>query len=172
MHVVMLGAGNPPTTFISRQIDALRAVGARVTTYLTTLSRWRLRLALKTSQQALLPAAAQTLLESADVLHFQWPTDILSYRRIAQLMHHPTVVSLRGRLINLVPYMPGREAYRRQLERYLGDCHGYHAVSKAIIHEAVGFGINQRRAIVIYTLLMWSSSLHLLRRLQMSYRFK
>lgn len=152
LHIVMFGAGNPPATFISRQIDALHEAGVEVTIYpYTQQPHWRSKLLFKTGLPALLPAADRASLRSADVLHFQWLTDYLNFRQIAQRMRRPTVVSLRGRQINVVPHMPGRETYRHKLKRYLRDCHGYHGVSQATIYKAVEFGINPSRALAIYT---------------------
>lgn len=153
-RVVMIGCGGGSRsgvpTFIARQMKALRALGVAVHDLEESggLSRWRKMLVARLGVYGL-PWSYWRLAMRADLLHFQWPSHLLRYGDLARRCRKPYVVSLRGRQINVVPYMPGQETYAAEIRRALPHCHGYHCVSRALLENAQEFGLVPERAEVI-----------------------
>ena len=150
IRVLMIGAGNPPATFIQRQMRVLESQGVEVSVLPEFTSHRFLSVKLLGAGLSFhLPRPMRQAVSSADVLHFQWPGHLVAYGHLARCFHKPTVLSLRGRQINIVPYMPGQSGYVRQLRKWLPRCHGYHGVSEAILKEAEPFGLVRERAKVV-----------------------
>ncbi|MBN2117173.1 MAG: glycosyltransferase family 4 protein [Anaerolineales bacterium] len=152
MRVLMIGAGSPPPTFIQRQVDGLRDIGVEID-FLPPIRRYlgiRQRL-LQHGFVFQLPRDVSVRVEQADLLHFQWPGHWLIYRNLARKYHKKSVLSLRGRQINVQPYLPGYEEYARDLTLHLPECDAYHCVSYEMLRQAEAFGMPPARARVIYT---------------------
>lgn len=152
MNVLMVGAGNPPSTFIQRQIRGLEERGIRVTllpdltgrTYLkNTLSRLGLTVHFDTEFRA--------FFRTADVVHFQWPGHLINYYSLARQAQNAVVLSLRGRQINILPRVPGQEQYVHRLRRFLPRCDAYHCVSADILTDGVELGADPDRAWIVRT---------------------
>lgn len=150
MHVLMIGVGFPPPTFIQRQIAALERLGIRVSVLPEMGSRRYLRAwLLRRGWMFPLSSEVRQQIRAADLIHYQWPGHLLTYGVIARKTGKPAVLSLRGRQINILPHLPGMESYAAALKRVLPTCAAYHCVSRAILQEAVAFGLEPERAWVI-----------------------
>lgn len=152
MKVMMIGAGNPAPTFIQRQVEALHHLNIEVTFLPDFASHAYLNTFLcKHGITVFLDRKTAALIRQADILHYQWPGHWLAFHTLAQKFHKKSVLSLRGRQINILPYLPGKENYVRELHRWLPRCDAFHCVSRDILSQAVGFGAAAERARVIYT---------------------
>lgn len=150
MKVLMIGAGAKPSSFIERQIRFLKDEGVGVSVFPEHTSHQFLRTNLcKVGFTFHLPGAARASIAEADLFHYQWPGHLIAYGCFATRFKKPMVISLRGRQINIVPFMPGQNAYVRKLQEWLPRCHSYHCVSEAILKEAEPFGLVPSRAKVI-----------------------
>lgn len=149
-HVLMIGAGDPPSTFIQRQMRTLEQLGIEVSALPEFTARRFLNLSLLEAGYTFhLPRSMRNAITRADLLHYQWPGHLIACGCLARRFKKPIVLSLRGRQINIVPFMPGQDGYVRQLKKWLPRCHGYHGVSEAILNDAEPFGLVRRRAKVI-----------------------
>jgi colanic acid/amylovoran biosynthesis glycosyltransferase len=150
LRILMIGAGNPPSTFIQRQIQSLKQHGVEVSVLPEFKSHRFLNLKLCQAGFTIhLTQSMRIAIAAADLLHYQWPGHLIAYGCLARRYKKPVVLSLRGRQINIVPYMPGESRYVRQLKTWLPRCHGYHGVSEAILDEAEPFGLVRSRAKVV-----------------------
>jgi colanic acid/amylovoran biosynthesis glycosyltransferase len=150
MNILMIGCGNPPSTFISRQIQGLNQIGIEVN-LLPDLGQHQYLSAqlLNAGFTFQLSREIKDSVRQADLLHFQWPGHWLAFYQLARRFGKPSVVSLRGRQINILPYIPGNENYAKKLQHLLPKCDAYHCVSQAILEEAKLFGLQEERAYVI-----------------------
>lgn len=148
MRVLIPDAGDPPPSFIRNLIGLLEAHGV-VVDLSAPPSQGRLMAILR--QRRLLPesAAFRTAVEAADIVHFQWPPSYLAYGSLVRSCGKPVVLSLRGRLTNIVPHLPGREAYRSSLQEQLPKCDAFHCVSADVRDRAIPLGLVPERAHVI-----------------------
>jgi colanic acid/amylovoran biosynthesis glycosyltransferase len=151
VHVLMIGAGNPPPTFIQRQVEALKQAGISVTFFPgLQRSRWQSYLA-QVGIDSRLPEHLENLVKQADILHFQWLTDWLNHYALAEKYRKMALLSLRGRQVNILPYLPDHQEYRKRIRRLLPRCDAFHAVSRNILEEAQQWGVTAGRSRVIYT---------------------
>jgi colanic acid/amylovoran biosynthesis glycosyltransferase len=144
----------PMETFIERQIAVLRANSIEIAHLPIIRSRhviqerlrewWRARCPL-----VLLRRKLREAFGTADLLHFQWPAHLIQWFPLARRFGKPIILSLRGRQINIVPHMPGEEAYTCRLRRILPLCDAYHCVSADIRRAGEEFGLVPSRAWVI-----------------------
>lgn len=150
MRILMIGAGCPPSTFIQRQMRVLEQQGIEISTLPEFTAHRFLNLKLcKAGFTFHLPQPMRNAISQADLLHYQWPGHLIAYGCLARRFKKPMVLSLRGRQINIVPFMPGQNGYVRQLRKWLPACHGYHGVSDAILNDGEPFGLVRQRAKVI-----------------------
>lgn len=146
----MVGTGDPPSSFIVRQIQGLEALGVRVERL--PEPRHRKELVARLVQRGYVFPLSRTGLESArkaDIIHYQWPGHLYRYGAVAKKLGKPVVLSLRGRQINIRPYLPGSEGYVRRLRESLARADAFHCVSRAIMEEARGFGVDPERSRII-----------------------
>ncbi len=150
MKVLMIGAGNPPPTFIQRQIHGLSERRVEVVhPVFPTKHRYLAARMCRYGFPFLLPRSTLSLARSADIIHFQWPGHWLTYHALAQQFKKPSVLSLRGRQINITPHLPAQAKYARDLKRWLPKCNAYHCVSHDILRNAEALGLDPSRAWVI-----------------------
>lgn len=143
----MIGAGNPPSTFIQRQIDILGRRQVKVVLFPEFSKHKYLNCLLcKKGITAHLSHDMTEAVKNADIIHFQWPTHLITFGSIARKFRKPVVLSLRGRQINILPYMPYQEKYVHDLKRVLPLCDAYHCVSEDIMEEAANFGLRKEHA--------------------------
>lgn len=83
-----------------------------------------------------------------DVLYFPWNSAAVDAAGLFEV-GVPTVVSCRGRQINVAPWDPARAPLREGLGRTLGAATAVHCVSEAIRVEAVRWGLGQDGGVVI-----------------------
>jgi colanic acid/amylovoran biosynthesis glycosyltransferase len=149
VNVLMVGAGDPGSTFIQRQMEGLRAQGVDVSV-LPGYRPSRLQAALyRRGFPRGVPAEWKPQLESADIIHYQWPGHWLAYRHLSARYRKPAVLSFRGRQISILPLLPGNGKYVGSLRRLLDLCSAYHCVSEAIRQDAIQLGAVAERAVVI-----------------------
>ncbi|MBX2990060.1 MAG: glycosyltransferase family 4 protein [Bacteroidetes bacterium] len=83
-----------------------------------------------------------------DVIYFPWNSAAVEYLPLFDL-GHATVVSCRGAQINIAPHNPERASIRQGLEETFRKAAAIHCVSEAIMHEAMKYGLDARKAHVI-----------------------
>lgn len=146
MRVFIPDAGDPPPSFVRNliellwseiEVDATPPVHRPLRSKLAARSLWPVDRHFASS------------VEQADLVHFQWPPTMIRYRSMVAAAGKPVVLSLRGRLTNIVPHLPGNEAYRDALLRELPRCTGYHCVSTDVQERAVPLGLRRERSHVI-----------------------
>jgi colanic acid/amylovoran biosynthesis glycosyltransferase len=83
-----------------------------------------------------------------DIIHIQWATHIAVFRDIIKRGDIKFVVSFRGRMINISPFVDDEVAalYRELFP----DIDGFHAVSESILKNACLFGADERKAKIVY----------------------
>ena len=150
LRVLMVGLSNPPPTFIERQMSALESLGVQVLQFPEFNRHKYLSHALVDRGIFVhLSPGMRELFRDADLIHFQWPGHLMRYYPLAKQANKPILVSLRGRQINIVPYLPANAAYVKRLRRTLPLCDAYHCVSANIMSQAQDFGLQPERAYVI-----------------------
>ncbi|MFC1878381.1 glycosyltransferase family 4 protein [Chloroflexota bacterium] len=148
----MIGAGNPPPTFIARQINSLQALGVEIKHFPKFIKHtYTFTRLCQLGFSFHLPRQTKNLIRQADILHFQWPGHLINFGSLAKRYKKKIVLSLRGRQINILPYLPGQEKYVKNIKRILPQCDAYHCVSAEILTRARNFGVVSERAQVIYT---------------------
>ena len=146
----MFGAGDPPSTFIERQTRSLKEAGVKVSFFVGNKKhRFLSSLLVRIGFTFLLPSQSRQALHQVDVYHYQWVGHWLAYHRLSKKFHKPSVLSLRGRQVNVLPFLPGQEGYRRRLHRLLPQCDAYHCISQAILEQGKSFGLKAESASVI-----------------------
>lgn len=151
MQILMVGAGDPPPTFIQRQIRNLRNSGVKVTLLQSAKKSVLQRMLYRAGMPISFPKKVKDMFMAADIIHYQWPSHLIKYISLAKKFKKPVVISLRGRQITVLPHVPGNERYVEQLKKTLPLCDAYHCVSEDIMNEATKYGLDPRRARVIHT---------------------
>lgn len=149
MRILIVGAGDPPPTFVARQIAALEREGIDIVTFSGFRNRSLALRLCKRGYTLQIPDSLRKLISAADVIHYQWVGHYLHYRALADNFGKPAVLSLRGRQINVLPHLPDSASYVEALNKNLPDCTAYHCVSAAIMEEAGKYGVRRDHAWVI-----------------------
>lgn len=86
-----------------------------------------------------------------DVIHFQWATHLVDFRKLLLAGEFKCVVSLRGMHINVSPILDAKLAssYRKMFPLVAG----FHAVSNHIATEAEKYNVDFSRTAIIYSML-------------------
>jgi colanic acid/amylovoran biosynthesis glycosyltransferase len=84
-----------------------------------------------------------------DVIYFPWNSAAIEHLPLFEL-GMPVVISCRGSQIYVAPHNPEREPFHRGLRESFARAAVVHGVSKAIVQEAVQYGLDPARARVIY----------------------
>jgi glycosyltransferase involved in cell wall biosynthesis len=84
-----------------------------------------------------------------EILHIQWAVHLEFFEELFEISRIRIIVSLRGAHINYSPQINPRIA--EMYLRLFPKCFRFHAVSKAIIFNAVKFGAQAEKVRVIYT---------------------
>jgi colanic acid/amylovoran biosynthesis glycosyltransferase len=95
--------------------------------------------------QRLLPFAGRRW----DVIYFPWNSAAIEYLPLMDL-GMPAVVSCRGSQINIAPHNPERRVFRQGLQETFARVSGVHCVSKAILQEAIQYGLDPTKARIIH----------------------
>jgi glycosyltransferase involved in cell wall biosynthesis len=150
MKVLVVGAGEPPPTFIARLIATLRGHGVTVEV-LEEPVRWRnqFRELARRGIVHLLPRAIREAARSADVIHYQWPRHYEIWGVLARHYRKPALLSLRGRQVTIRPHMPDGASILAMLRHAFDHVAGVHGVSQDIIEQAASLGLRARRSWVI-----------------------
>jgi len=83
-----------------------------------------------------------------DIIHIQWSTHIAVFRDIIKKGNIKFIVSFRGRMINISPFVDKKiAALYREL---FPEIEGFHAVSNSILENAGLFGADKGKAKVVY----------------------
>ncbi|MDP3312588.1 glycosyltransferase family 4 protein [Lutibacter sp.] len=85
----------------------------------------------------------------ADIVHIQWASHIILFEEILEEHLFKTVISLRGRLLNVSPYIDAdlKELYIRNFPKV----DAIHAVSKDILSNLSKLGIDAKKSRIIYS---------------------
>lgn len=86
-----------------------------------------------------------------DIVHIQWAAHIKKYSRLLITKQFKTIVSLRGRHINVSPRVD--QSIRDSYLSLFPQVDAFHAVSEAIAREAGRYGAQDNRITVIYSML-------------------
>lgn len=86
-----------------------------------------------------------------NLLHFEWPSSAIDHEWAFEFYNCPTVVSNRGRQINIWPHLPGKNEYNRALKRILEKTSLLHCVCNDILKSAVACGLAPEKGVIIYT---------------------
>ncbi len=89
------------------------------------------------------------ILVNADIIHIQWVSHIILFEEILESKLFKIVVSFRGRLVNVSPYVD--EKYKKSYQKELPKVDGIHAVSKNIAFNLQKLGITEPHSKVIYS---------------------
>ena len=83
-----------------------------------------------------------------DIIHIQWSTHVELFRELIQRGDFKFVVSFRGRMVNISPFVDEEVAklYRDMFPKV----DGFHAVSNSILKNASMFGAVKEKARVVY----------------------
>lgn len=90
-----------------------------------------------------LPFAGRTW----DVIYFPWNATAISYMPLMD--HTPSIISCRGTQINVAPHNPERASLREGLPLSFAKAAAVHCVSDAIRVEAMQYGLDPAKAMVI-----------------------
>jgi colanic acid/amylovoran biosynthesis glycosyltransferase len=88
---------------------------------------------------------------SPQIIHFEWNDSAIDYEWLPNLLNSRAVVSCRGRQVNIVPYLPGCEAYAAQLAQSFRRVQAVHCVSQQILEQACQVGLEREKGVVVYT---------------------
>jgi colanic acid/amylovoran biosynthesis glycosyltransferase len=88
-------------------------------------------------------------LEKPDVVHFEWNSVAIACLPLFEVWECPIVISCRGRQINVQPHVPGSESFLADLALTFRKAAAVHCVSEAIRNEAIQYGLDPGKAIVI-----------------------
>ena len=85
-----------------------------------------------------------------DLVYFPWVLGAERYLDWFVSKNIPIVVSLRGSMINIDPYIPGKsDQVRKTLQTVFQKVSSIHCVSQDILDEAVRFGLDPAKACII-----------------------
>jgi colanic acid/amylovoran biosynthesis glycosyltransferase len=154
MKILMIGVGENPSTFIKRHIDVLKTIGVSIKLFPEEFPEFKKhkRIFGLLCEKGILSLVPRSIIEAAissDVVHYQWPGHLIRYYSLARKAKKPTVLSLRGRQITVMPHMPGQGKYVAKLRWLLPQCDAYHCVSKTIMKDAECYGLAAHRAWII-----------------------
>lgn len=82
-----------------------------------------------------------------DVIYFPWNAGAIAYRPLFDVA--PVVISCRGAQVNIAPHNPQRAEIRDGLRETFTRAAAVHCVSDAIRDEAVQYGLDPTKAVVI-----------------------
>lgn len=88
---------------------------------------------------------------SPRIVHFEWNSAAIIYKWLPGLLGCHSVVSCRGRQINIVPFLPGKEDYLYKLKQSFQIVDAVHCVSQHILEQACQLGLDRAKGHVIYT---------------------
>lgn len=83
-----------------------------------------------------------------DILYFPWNSAAIQYLPLFALAHH-VILSCRGSQVNVAPHNPKRSALAEGLRETFERADIVHCVSDDIKREAIGYGLDPDRAVVI-----------------------
>jgi colanic acid/amylovoran biosynthesis glycosyltransferase len=154
MHVLMIGAGSNPPTFIERLLDVLKQNEVNVSLFPQDFPKFRLNgylnaMLCRNGFVFHLPRSVSQAIEKVDLIHYQWPGHFLKYHTLAKKFGKPCVLSLRGRQITIVPHLPGQNGYVTKLKNFLPLCNVFHCVSENVLKEAQKYGVKPHNAWII-----------------------
>jgi colanic acid/amylovoran biosynthesis glycosyltransferase len=86
-----------------------------------------------------------------DIIHFEWNSTAVDHKWMFDYFDCPTVISCRGRQVNIWPHMPGKEKFAQGLKHTFTRASAVHCVSKSILQECVEVGLDPQKGNVIYT---------------------
>jgi colanic acid/amylovoran biosynthesis glycosyltransferase len=86
-----------------------------------------------------------------DIIHFEWNSAAVDHKWMFDYYGCPTVISCRGRQVNIWPHMPGKEKFTQDLRYTFEKVSAVHCVSKSILQECMELGLPPQKARVIYT---------------------
>ena len=84
-----------------------------------------------------------------DAVYFPWNSAAIGYLPLFEF-GMPTVVSCRGSQVNVAPHNPQRAAIKMGLQETFERASAAHCVSQNILQEAMQFGLDEKKACVIY----------------------
>lgn len=84
-----------------------------------------------------------------DVVYFPWNSAAIEHLPLFE-WGMPAVISCRGSQVNVAPHNPQRAALRDGLRETFEKASAVHCVSQSILSEALQYGLNPRKAWVIY----------------------
>ncbi len=155
-RLLVVGIRWPPETFIDRLLSGLAASGFQVT---FSSGRRPARGWLAERGLHWLPKQAvsswladypcRAVLPRFDALYFPWNSAAMAHPRLFG-RGLPVVVSCRGAQVNIAPHNPQRSGMRNGLKWTFREADAVHCVSEAILHEAMGYGLDPTKARVIH----------------------
>lgn len=83
-----------------------------------------------------------------DAVYFPWNLAAVDYEALLD-MGRPAVISCRGSQINVAPRDPGRPGLAEDLRLGFAKAAAVHCVSEAILREAMPYGLDPSKAVVI-----------------------
>ncbi|HLO16664.1 MAG TPA: glycosyltransferase family 4 protein [Anaerolineales bacterium] len=86
-----------------------------------------------------------------DIVHFEWNSAAVDHKWMFDYFDCPTVISCRGRQVNIWPHMPGKEKFIQDLKDTFKKTSAVHCVSRSVLQECLGLGLAPRKGNVIYT---------------------
>jgi colanic acid/amylovoran biosynthesis glycosyltransferase len=92
---------------------------------------------------------SKLIIIKADIVHIQWASHIILFEEILEDHLFKTVISLRGRLVNVSPYLDAnlKELYIRNFPKV----DAIHAVSKDILNNMNKFNTQVKKGRVVYS---------------------
>ena len=81
------------------------------------------------------------------MVHIQWAIHLQKFEQLLENRNFQLVVSLRGRLVNVTPFV--NEEIASMYRLLFPKVDAFHAVSKTIVENAAEFGANKDSTIVI-----------------------
>jgi colanic acid/amylovoran biosynthesis glycosyltransferase len=92
---------------------------------------------------------SKLLLLKIDILHIQWASHLILFEEVLDHRKYKVIVSLRGRLINVSPYIDKK--LKLNYQRNFPKIDGVHAVSKDILENLRKLKIDVKSSKVIYS---------------------
>ncbi len=150
-RVLILGISWPPETFIKGLIRGLLSKGIRVTVASRKRpdSEWMCLAGFNWLPVFLAPVFVSWFKKRWNVFYFPWNSSAIRYLKLLE-SGIPAVISCRGSQVNIAPHNPERADIRGGLAGTFEKAFRVHCVSRAILKEAVLYGLDPARAEVIY----------------------
>ncbi len=86
-----------------------------------------------------------------NLIHFEWNSSAINFEWVFDYFEFPSVISCRGRQVNIWPQIPGNEVFTAGLRRTLEKATAVHCVCQEICREAVNLGLDPNNSFIIYT---------------------